>query len=123
MVGGTCNQIPSSSSMIVAEAVSPPAENWAGSPLLFWIVAVRENVSGGSLSPSLIMVIKHAGVAKVPGPLPELKVVRHVVPRKSPGGLTFPSVVRKELFSYIHSTAAISSSTSDLSSHYPITYL
>ena len=122
MVGGTCNQIPSSSSMIVAEAVSPPAENWAGSPLLFWIVAVRENVSGGSLSPSLIMVIKHAGVAKVPGPLPELKVVRHVVPRKSPGGLTFPSVVRKELFPYTH-TAAVSSSTSKLSSYYPITYL
>ena len=108
--------------MIVAEAVSPPAENWAGSPLLFGIVAVRENVSSGSLSPSLIMVIGHAGVAKVPGPLPEVKVVRHVVPRKSPGGLTFPSVVRKELFPYTH-TAAMSISTSKLSSHYPITYL
>jgi len=91
--------------MIVAEAVSPPAENWAGSPLLFWMVAVRENVSSSSKRKSSVMLIRHGGVAKVPGPLPELKVVRHVVPRKSPVGLTFPSVVRKELFPYTHTPA------------------
>ena len=94
--------------MIVAEAVSPPLENWAGSPLLFRMIASRENVSSGSKMRSSLIVIRHGGVAKVPGPLPAAKVVRHVAPRKSPGGITFPSVVRKELFSYIH-TPAISS--------------
>ena len=76
---------------MVAEAALPPGENRADSPLLFRMVAVRENVSTSSTSRSLLMVMEQAGVEEFPGPLPEGKVTGHVIPMKSPPA---PTVVR-----------------------------
>jgi len=42
---------------------------------------------------SLLMVMSHAGVEESPGPLPAVKVVRHVVPMKSPPAAKAPSDV------------------------------
>ena len=88
----TPRNIPSSSVM-VAEAESPPAENWADCPLLLWMLAVRENVSSCSKMRSLLIVIEQAGVEESPGILPAVKVVRHVTPMKSPPAVKAPSVV------------------------------
>ena len=41
---------------------------------------------------SLLMAMEQGGVEEVPGPLPDGKVTRHVIPMKSPPA---PSVVRK----------------------------
>jgi len=78
---------------MVAEAESPPAENWADCPLLFWMLAVRENVSSCSKMRSLLIVIEQAGVEESPGTLPAVIVVRHVAPMKSPPAAKAPSVV------------------------------
>jgi len=78
---------------MVAEAVSPPAENWADCPLLFWMLAVRENVSSCSTRRLLLIVMEQAGVEESPDTLPAVKVVRHVTPMKSPPAAKTPSVV------------------------------
>ena len=39
------------------------------------------------------MVMEQAGVEESPGPLPAVKVVRHVTPMKSPPAAKAPSVV------------------------------
>jgi len=44
---------------------------------------------------SLLMVMEQAGVEKSPGPLPAVKVVRHVTPMKSPPVAKSPSVARE----------------------------
>ena len=82
---------------MVAEEESPPAENWADCPLLLWMLAVRENVSSCSKMRSLLIVIEQAGVEESPGPLPAVKVARHVTPMKSPPAVKLPSIVRKQL--------------------------
>jgi len=56
------------------------------------MLAVRENVSFCSTSRSLLIVMIQAGVEESPGPLPAVKVVRHVIPMKSPPGVKAPSV-------------------------------
>ena len=94
-----CNSysIPSLS-VIIAEAESPPAENWADCPLLLWMLAVRENISSCSKMRSLLIVIEQAGVEEFPGPLSAVKVVRHVTPMKSPPVTKAPSVVAEPVF-------------------------
>ena len=44
---------------------------------------------------SLLMVMEQAGVEESPGPLPAVKVVRHVAPMKSPPAAKSPSVGRE----------------------------
>ena len=51
------------------------------------MVALRENVSFGSTKLSSSMVMLQDGVERSPGKLPAVKVVRHVVPTKSPGSV------------------------------------
>jgi len=41
------------------------------------------------------MMMEHAGVEESPGPLPAVKVVRHVTPMKSPPATNPPSVIEK----------------------------
>jgi len=41
---------------------------------------------------SLVIVMLQAGVEESPGPLPAVKVVRHVTPMKSPPDTKAPSV-------------------------------
>ena len=45
---------------------------------------MREKVSACSTRRSLLMMMEHGGVEESPGPLPAVKVVRHVTPMKSP---------------------------------------
>ena len=82
---------------MVAEALSPPVENSTDCPLQFWMVTVRETVSFCSTRKSLLMVMEQAGVEESPGPLPAVKVARHVTPMKSPPAVKLPSIVRKQL--------------------------
>ena len=44
---------------------------------------------------SLLIVMEQAGVEEFPGPLPAVKVVRHVAPMKSPPAAKAPSVARE----------------------------
>ena len=62
------------------------------------------------------MVMSHGGLEESPGPLPAVKVVRHVTPTKSP---PTPSVVRKQLV-YIHTAASSSRNLKPLSHHLPV---
>ena len=39
------------------------------------------------------MMMEHGGVEESPGPLPAVKVVRHVIPMKSPPATESPSIV------------------------------
>jgi len=43
------------------------------------------------------MMMEQAGVEESPGPLPAVKVVRHVTLMKSPPATKAPSIVREEL--------------------------
>jgi len=56
------------------------------------MLALRENVSSCSTKRSLVIVMLQAGVEEFPGPLPAVKVVRHVAPMKSPPTAKAPSV-------------------------------
>ena len=47
------------------------------------------------------MVMEQAGVEESPGPLPAVKVVRHVTPMKSPPAVKAPSVGREIVDLYI----------------------
>ena len=58
------------------------------------MLAVRENVSSCSTRRSLLIVMLQAGVEEFPGPLPAVKVVRHVTPIKSPPAAEDPSVLK-----------------------------
>ena len=60
----------------------------------------RENVSSCSTRKSLVIVMLQAGVEEFPGPLPAVKVVRHVTPMKSPPTAKAPSVVTEFEFGY-----------------------
>ena len=60
----------------------------------------RENVSSCSTRKSLVIVMLHGGVEEFPGPLPAVKVVRHVTPMKSPPTAKAPSVVTEFEFGY-----------------------
>jgi len=62
------------------------------------------------------MVMSHGGLEESPGPLPAVKVVRHVTPTKSP---PTPSVVRKQLV-YIHTAAISSRNLKPLSHQLPV---
>ena len=42
--------------------------------------------------------MEQAGVEESPGPLPAVKVVRHVTPMKSPPAAKAPSVVKESYF-------------------------
>ena len=62
------------------------------------MLAARENVSSCSKMRSLLIVMEQAGVEEFPGPLPAVKVVRHVTPMKSPPAAKAPSVVKESYF-------------------------
>lgn len=79
-----------SSSRMVAETESPLSAKSVDCPLLLKMATLREKVSFRSKVLSLLMVMSHGGVDKVPGTLPALNVVVHVTLRKSPPS---PSVV------------------------------
>ena len=61
----------------------------------------RENVSSCSTRKSLVIVMLHGGVEEFPGPLPAVKVVRHVTSMKSPSAAKVPSVDGKIFDFYI----------------------
>jgi len=75
---------------MVAETEPPPSAKSVDCPLLLKMATLREKVSFRSKVLSLLMVMAHGGVDKVPGTLPALNVVVHVTLRKSPPS---PSVV------------------------------
>ena len=71
-----------SSSIMVAEAESPPTVNLAGCPLVFRTLALREKISSCSTKRSL-MIGMSQGADMSPGPPPAGKVSEHVVRVKS----------------------------------------
>jgi len=74
------------------------------------MLAVRKNVSSCSKMRSLLIVIEHAGVEEFPGPLPAVKVVRHVTPMKSPSATNAPSVVAESVWIFFANLIYTSSS-------------
>jgi len=56
---------------------------------------------------SLLIVMEQTGVEEFPGPLPAVKVVRHVTPMKSPPAAKAPSVVG-EPFEYFDKVIILS---------------
>jgi len=59
------------------------------------MLVVRENVSSCSTRRSLLMMMEQAGVEGSPGPLPAVKVVRHVTPMKSAPAAKAPSIFER----------------------------
>jgi len=85
---------------MVAETEPPPSVKFVDCPLLLKMATLREKVSFCSKVLSLLMVMSHGGVDKVPGTLPAVNVVVHVTLRKSKPS---PSVVQETVTKLIQS--------------------